>query len=232
MSSIRSILLALLLLLLCGADAVRAAETAPSAKGTRYVYLIRHGMYDRVESVDGRTANGLNALGHEQARLLGERIRSLPVRPRLLVSSGLTRARETGDELALILGLPCERDSLLEECSPPSLADTAATAVDREEAATCTATLEKAWARYMRPATQDDTHDLLVCHGNVIRWFVARALQADSKRWNTMGIGNASLTILAVRPDGSTRLLMYSDVGHLPVDKQTWTGSGPGWHMR
>ena len=34
---------------------------------------------------------------------------------------------------------------------------------------------------------------------------------------------------IAVRADGSTRLLMYSDVGHLPAQKQTWTGQGAGW---
>jgi serine/threonine-protein phosphatase PGAM5 len=186
-------------------------------------------MYDRVDSLDDRVANGMNALGHEQARLLGARLASLPVRPRLLVSSTLTRARETGDDLGVILGMPCGRDSLLEECSPPSLRDSAATAEDRAESAACESTLEAAWTKYVRPSPDADAHDVLVCHGNVIRWFVTRALGADSRRWITMTIGNASLTILAVRPDGSVRLAMYSDVGHIPVGQQTWTGRGPGW---
>ena len=228
MSAWRSTILASLVFFSSVVVAASAATPAPSTQGTRYVYLIRHGMYDRVDS-DDRTANGLNALGREQARILGARLRGLPVRPRLLVSSGLTRARETGDELASMLGLSCERDSTLEECTPPALTDTAPTAAERDEAAACSATLGKAWERYMLPASQGDVHDVLVCHGNVIRWFVARALHADARRWITMGIGNASLTILAVQPDGSTRLLMDSDVGHLPVDKQTWTGNGPGW---
>jgi serine/threonine-protein phosphatase PGAM5 len=186
-------------------------------------------MYDRVDSLDDRTANGLNALGHEQARLLGARLRGLPIRPRLLVSSGLTRARETGDDLGAILGLACARDTLLEECSPPALGDSADTDAERAERVACTAQLEAAWAKYMRPSPEADAHDLLVCHGNVIRWFVTRALGADLKRWITMTIGNASLTILAVRPDGAVRLAMYSDVGHIPVEKQTWLGRGPGW---
>ena len=232
MSAWRSAIFASLVFFSSVVVAASAATPARSTQGTRYVYLIRHGMYDRVDSLDDRTANGLNALGREQARLLGGRLRGLPVRPRLLVSSGLTRARETGDELASMLGLSCERDSMLEECTPPALTDTTSTAAERDEAAACSATLGKAWDRYMLPAPQGDVHDVLVCHGNVIRWFVARALHADSRRWITMGIGNASLTILAVRPDGSTRLLMYSDVGHLPVDKQTWTGNGPGWWMK
>lgn len=215
---------------LVGGVRASAAETAaPPRTGMRYVYMIRHGMYDRVDSLDDRTANGLNALGREQARLLGERLRGLPMRPRLLVSSGLTRARETGDIVGAILGVPCARDSMIEECAPPQPADSAATAAAREEAAACAATLERAWERYMRPSAEGDAHDLLVCHGNVIRWFVTRALHADSKRWITMGIGNASITILAVRPDGSVRLMMFSDVGHLPVDEQTWIGGGSGW---
>jgi serine/threonine-protein phosphatase PGAM5 len=188
-------------------------------------------MYDRVESLDDRTGNGLNPLGHEQARILGGRLRALPVRPRLLVSSTLRRARETGDDLASILGMSCERDSLLEECAPPAFRDSAATEAERQEQAACASNLEAAWARYMRPSPEADAHDLLVCHGNVIRWFVTRAIGADTRRWLSMTIGNASLTILSVRPDGSTRLAMYSDVGHLPVEKQTWTGRGPGWGM-
>jgi hypothetical protein len=105
MSAIQSILLASVVMLSCVADSAASTTPTRSPQGTRYVYLIRHGMYDRIDSLDDRTANGLNALGREQARLLGERLRRLPVRPRLLVSSGLTRARETGDELASILGV-------------------------------------------------------------------------------------------------------------------------------
>jgi len=70
---------------------------------------------------------------------------------------------------------------------------------------------------------------VLVCHGNVIRWFVAKTLAQDTNRWWGMEIGNGSLTVLAVRPDGSVRLAMFSDVGHLPLDVQTWTGRGAGW---
>jgi hypothetical protein len=44
-----------------------------------------------------------------------------------------------------------------------------------------------------------------------------------------MDIGNGSITVIAVRADGSTRLASFSDVGHLPPDQQSWTGSGAGW---
>jgi hypothetical protein len=35
--------------------------------------------------------------------------------------------------------------------------------------------------------------------------------------------------MIAVRPDGSIRLAMFSDVGHIPVEKQSWSGRGGGW---
>jgi len=221
--------MALLLVAATLSGSALAADATPKPEGTRYVYLIRHGDYDRVDSLDDRTANAMNALGHEQARLLGERLLGLPVRPRLLVSSGLTRARGTGDDIGAILGLRCERDSTLEECHPPALRDSAVTGEDRAEQDACAAQLELAWAAYMRPSPDADAHDILVCHGNVIRWFVARAMGADTRRWLSMNIGNASLTILAIRPDGSPRLVMFSDVGHIPVEKQTWLGRGAGW---
>ena len=52
---------------------------------------------------------------------------------------------------------------------------------------------------------------------------------ADTKNWLTLDSGNRSLTIVAVRLDGFTRLVMYSDVGHITREKRTWSGKGCGW---
>ena len=206
-----------------------AAGAAPEPQGIRFVYLIRHGMYDRVDSLDDRVANGLNALGREQARLLGKRLAALPVKPRLLVSSDLTRARETAAEIGAILSMTAAQDTLLAECTPPSSRPGLDETQDPNEMALCQANLEAAWTKYFQASPDRDTHDLLVCHGNVIRWLVNRALANDVRHWTSLDIANGSLTIIAVRPDGTTRLVLYSDVGHLPVAKQTWAGRGAGW---
>ena len=95
--------------------------------------------------------------------------------------------------------------------------------------ADCLSNLQAAWTKYFRASPERDAHDVLVCHGNVIRWFVNRALANDVRHWTSLDIGNASLTIVAVQPDGTTRVVLYSDVGHLPVAKQTWAGRGAGW---
>ena len=186
-------------------------------------------MYDRVDSLDDRTANGLNALGREQARILAKRLAGLPVKPHLLVSSDLTRARETAAEIGAALSMVAGQDTLLAECTPSSSRPGFDKENDAAEMALCQANLVAAWAKYFQPSPESDAHDLLVCHGNVIRWFVNRALGNDVRHWTSLDIANASLTVIAVSPNGSARLVLYSDVGHLPLEKQTWLGRGAGW---
>jgi len=214
-----------------GLSASGSAEAAgaETPQGIRYVYLIRHAMYDSVDSLDERTANGLNALGREQAAMIAARLAALPVRVKRFVSSDYLRAVETAAVIGTAVGRVAEQDSLLAECTAPSSRPGLDQTHDPAELASCQAKMEVAWAKYFIASPKADTHDLLVCHGNVIRWFVNRALGNDVRHWTSLDIGNASLTIVSVRPDGSTRLILFSDVGHIPVAKQTWAGRGAGW---
>jgi serine/threonine-protein phosphatase PGAM5 len=213
------------------APLVVAAEAPKPPAGIHFVYLVRHGMYDRDSTADDVTGNGLNALGHEQASLVATRLAGLPIRPAALVSSTLRRAVETADDMSTILKLTPVRDSLIQECMPTSDRADYMRAEAPQEIARCDSNLAAAWSRYMTPSPEADRHDILVCHGNVIRWFVSRTIGEHTRRWHAMDIANGSLTILAVRSDGTPRLVMFSDVGHLPVTKQTWTGRGAGWSV-
>lgn len=214
---------------MAGTTTAHAADAPPPARGVHFVYLIRHGVYDRDSLADDRVGNMLNALGREQAQLVGARLALLPIKVHALVSSDLARARETALIIGEALGMKSVPDSLIRECTPGSPRPDLMRSYTAESMALCDSTLATAWARYMRPTPEADTHDVLVCHGNVIRWMVSRAVSGDTRRWTDMDIANASITVLAVRPDGSTRLVMFSDVGHLPVAKQTWSGRGGGW---
>jgi broad specificity phosphatase PhoE len=206
-----------------------AQSGATQAKGVRYLYLVRHGIYDRDSTADDVTGNGLNALGRDQAVLAGERLAHLPVPITALVSSHYRRAAETADEIGKLLHLQARRDTMLHECTPWSSRADILKNLTKEEADAAEAQLERAWSAYVRPATGADERWVLVAHGNVIRWFVCKALGVDTKQWGQMDIGNGSITTLAVRPDGTVRLVMFSDVGHLPIAKQTWSGRGAGW---
>lgn len=198
--------------------------------GIHYLYLVRHGIYDRDSTAsDDRVSNGLNALGHEQARLVGERLSKLPVHFDRLISSELLRAAQTADEIGRWLHMTPARDSLLNECTPTSISPRVMAGEKPADVAACDSARVLAWQRYFVPTPERDTYDLLVCHGNVIRWTLVRALHSDTKYWSDQDGSNGALSIIAVLPDGRTRLVMYSDVGHLPVEKQTWSGKGGGW---
>lgn len=203
------------------------AASACAESPVRTLYLIRHGHYDAVRDADNRTSNALNALGREQAVLVAERLAGLPVKFTKVVSSEFTRARETADIIGTRLGLTVERDTALNETLPPGYR------ITMEPYSGAGEQLDAAWSLYSQPATGEHTHELLVCHGNVIRWFACRALGADPSRWTRFEIANVSLTIIQVQADGATRVQIFNEVAHLPLEKQTWSSNGPqGWLTR
>ena len=58
-------------------------------------------------------------------------------------------------------------------------------------------------------------YEIVVCHGNVIRYMTLRALQLPPEAWLRLCTFNCSVTYLVVRPTGSVSLRALGDVGHL-----------------
>jgi serine/threonine-protein phosphatase PGAM5 len=97
--------------------------------------------------------------------------------------------------------------------------------VDTVHRKECVENLEKAFKEYFVPSPDfNDRNDIIVCHGNVIRYFVTKVLNVDPMSWLQMSIGNCSLTIIRIKPDGSMKLVSFNDVGHIPPNMQTETG--------
>lgn len=67
--------------------------------------------------------------------------------------------------------------------------------------------------------TEKDDFEIIVCHGNVIRYFFCRALQLPPEAWLRLSTYNCSLTYLVVRPDGLVSARMMGDIGHLSYDE-------------
>ena len=229
----KNALLSVALLLTCVVPAVaQTPPVAPGRAGTgiHFVYLVRHGIYDLdTTATDDRVANGLNALGHEQAGLIGARLAALPLKFDRLISSQFLRAAQTADDMGKAMKMTPTRDGVLNECTSTNSNARIMAREKPAEIATCDSARTVMWDRYFQPTPDRDTYDVLVCHGNVIRWAEMRALGADVKSWPNLDAGNCSLTIISIRPDVSVRPVMYSDVGHIPVEKQTWSGRGGGW---
>jgi serine/threonine-protein phosphatase PGAM5 len=207
------------LLLLC-AGALQAAE--PAAPVVRTIVLVRHGNYVADPAADERTGPPLSVLGVAQAHLAGARLGALPAAFDHLYVSPMQRARET----AAVIGeeLPGKTFTVvddLRECTPPTRREKIVAAEKPADLAACQAQLDRVFATYFVPATGKSQADLFVCHGNVIRYLITKALHVDSTAWLEMSIGHASLTTIQVRADGSMQLIAAGDVGHLPPTLQS-----------
>jgi serine/threonine-protein phosphatase PGAM5 len=195
-------------------------------KGTRIIYLIRHGDYNQTDEQDEFIGNELTPLGIAQARLLAARLEATPVEFSSLTSSTMTRARQT----AMIINkelpaLELIQDELICECTPPSWRKDVMAGVDTTEKEKCVENLEKAFTKYfISSPDESDRNDLIICHGNVIRYFVTKVLKVDPMSWLQMSITNCSLTIIRIMPDGSMKLDTFSDYGHIPENLRTFTG--------
>ena len=71
-------------------------------------------------------------------------------------------------------------------------------------------------------------YEIVVCHMNVIRFFVLRALQLPPECWLRMGGFNGSITHLRIVTDGRVCLDAFGDAGHLSLAETTF-GSSRGW---
>ena len=203
---------------------IKAQEQSQS--GSRTIYLIRHGEYNSEDKRDPDVGKELVPLGIAQTRLLSARLRSMGIEFNSLTSSTMTRARQT----AMIInedfpGLELKQSKLIRECTPPTWRDDIMADESETDLNVCVENLEKSFKEYFIPSQDEkDRHDLIVCHGNVIRYFVTKVLNVDTMAWLQMTIGNCSLTIIKIKPDGSTKLVSFNDLGHIPTNMQTLTG--------
>jgi serine/threonine-protein phosphatase PGAM5 len=216
-----SILLSLILISNGGCQSSKNVK-----KGTRTIYLIRHGFYNESDNRDEFIGKELTSLGIAQARLVAARLKGMPVKFTSLISSTMTRARQT----AMVINedfpeLKLKQDELICECTPPSWRKDVMAGVDTTERDKCAENLENAFKKYFIPSPDSSgSNDIIVCHGNVIRYFVTKVLKVDPMSWLQMSIANCSLTIVRIKPDRSIKLVSFNDVGHIPLNLQTETG--------
>lgn len=196
------------------------------SKGIRTIYLIRHGDYAPQNDSLPDSENILTPLGIAQACLVSTRLKSMNIIFNSLTSSTMTRAKQT----ALVINkdfpeLKLEQSNLIMECTPPSWRKDVMAGVDTSEKGECVENLEQAFQKYFIPSPDDkNRNDIIVCHGNVIRYFVTKVLRVDTMAWLQMSISNCSLTIIRILPDGTMKLDAFSDYGHIPENMRTFTG--------
>jgi serine/threonine-protein phosphatase PGAM5 len=195
-------------------------NTDSGKKGVRTIYLIRHGQYDQSDERDEFTGRGLVPLGVAQARLLAARLKSMPVEFTSLTSrqTAMVINREFPE-------LELRQSKLICECTPPTWRKDIMSEVSATEKEECVKNIERFFKEFFVPSPDAiDRHDMVVCHGNIIRYFVAKVLQVDTMSWLQMSITNCSVTIIRIKADGTMKLDAFGDYGHIPENMRTYTG--------
>ena len=198
---------------------VTAADApAPSA---RTVILVRHGHYVP-DPKDSSPGPGLSPLGIAQAKLAAARLAGLPGTFDAFRASPMTRAHETAKVIAAELpGVSLEIAPELAECTPSTRRKEVIADDKPEDLAACAAKLDALFEKWFVPARGSERREILVCHGNVIRSLVTRALGVDPEAWLEMSVAHASLTQIRVEADGRFKVISIGDIGHVPPNLQT-----------
>ncbi len=204
----------------------------PSSSRMTYIFLIRHGENEWVESgkLAGRTPEvHLNEKGHQQSAALADRLANQPITA--IYSSPLVRCIETAQPLAQQLGLPVrEEPGLLEvdygewrggelkELSQkpewqlvqmyPSGFRFPGGETLREVQSRVVATLERLRTEHAGEAIA------LFAHGDILRTTLAWYLGAPLDLFQRIVINTASVSLLAFHRFGP-RVLVVNDTGDL-----------------
>ncbi len=202
------------------APLAQAADADRSA--ARTIVLVRHGNYVADDSVDGKIGPHLSSLGVAQAYLVGARLRDSAAGFDHLYVSPMQRARDTA--AAIAPEFPQRRFEVIDdlaECTPPTRSADIMAREKPADLAACKEKLDREFDRFFKPAAGEEQTDLLVCHGNVIRYLTTRALGVDSKAWLEMSVGHASITRIRVEANGKFKVIAVGDVGHIPPNLRT-----------
>lgn len=225
---------------------------------TRHIILIRHGQYDEREKDDSKRL--LTELGRKQADLTGKRLREMmdgadkefgACKIKVVRVSNMARAKETADIIASHLpGVEYAKpDPELNEGRPchnlpgGRVSESTIEKTDEQHAR-----IEAAYRKYFyrslperkngdegsgedKPEEQcKHEFEIVVCHANVIRYFLCRALQLPPEAWLRLCTFNCSLTYLTIRPTGTVSCRMLGDMGHIPYGMTSFsTHTGYNW---
>jgi serine/threonine-protein phosphatase PGAM5 len=220
---------------------------------TRHIILVRHGQYDETEKEDskrlltplGREQAHLTGLRLRQM-LEGASEEFGACNIKVVRVSNLARAKETAAIIASHLpgveyagpdpdineGFPCHTlpggkasDATIQKLddSHPRL-EAAFQKIFYRAAPVNTSSEDK--ENQDKNAKSDvvkHEYEIVVCHANVIRYFLCRALQIPPEAWLRLCTFNCSLTYLAIRPTGTVSCRMLGDMGHIPYGKSTFS---------
>ena len=173
----------------------------------KILFFVRHGQYEP-NGFGGK----LTTLGRKQALRLARRLNEWPITT--IRSSDMARAVETAQIIAEHMGgIRVRKSPVLREMFPTAFRGRVVPLKHRAQGKDNLDTILKRYFRLPRSTR----HEVIVCHGNVIRSLVCRVLNVRLTLWGQMGSANAGITRFTLFSDGHVGLSSYNDVGHLPT---------------
>ncbi len=184
----------------------------------RYLYLIRHGSY--------RSGNGLSELGMQQSSFVREYFRDITVSA--IHCSILQRAVETAEIIRTgFPNLELQATRLLNE-SIPTVPEAMREYVTEsrpdltpEKLAENRERADRAFEKFFQPSPAQDLHEVIVSHGNLIRYLVCRALDVDTDAWRHMRPYHCGISRFAINKSHGCVMISFNEMGHIPRD--LWT---------
>jgi len=221
--------------------APKDGEEEPSAY--RYIVLVRHGQYNTKAKNDSDAT--LTGAGRQQAQVLAQKIVDTYGKPNRVIRSEMMRAIETFDIVMKKLprdtptaviadlkeGRPCQP-------TPPSASGLYKKSVVEADGKRIDEAFDRIF--YRAPVTQkEDSYDVVICHANVIRYFVCKALQVpteaghdrntcrrflkkkttgfpEHEAWLRMSLSHCSTTVIRISPRGTVSLRELGNTHYLP----------------
>ncbi|KAI4840076.1 phosphoglucomutase-2 [Plasmodium brasilianum] len=190
------------------------------------IILVRHGQYERKNRHD-EDSKRLTKQGCKQADITGKKLKDILNNKKISViyHSDLIRAKETAQIISKYFpNATLINDPNLNE-GTPYLPDPIpkSSKFDSNKIMVDSKRINKAYETYFyQPTGDEDEYQLVICHGNVIRYFLCRALQLPLFAWLRFSSYNCGITWLVLDDDGSVILREFGSVAHLPFENVTY----------
>ncbi|XP_037933388.1 serine/threonine-protein phosphatase Pgam5, mitochondrial isoform X2 [Teleopsis dalmanni] len=187
---------------------------------TRHIILVRHGEY--LDTGEKDVTHHLTDRGKKQSKYTGKRLKELDIKWEKIVVSTMTRAQETADVLLKEIDYNpkvIKHCSFIREGAPIPPQPPVGHWRPEKSFYRDGARIEAGFRKYFHrayPSEKGETYTLIVGHGNVIRYFVCRALQFPAEAWLRMNINHGSITWLTINPSGNVSIRYLGDTGFMP----------------
>lgn len=187
----------------------------------RKIIFVRHGQYSL-------HPEKLTKLGRKQAKLTAKAISYL--QPSKIHSSTMPRALETAGIIAQRTKIKVKSHNMFREGLLPGTVEFSSSISKKlnqtkgnlkTKARTAKKTADLAFKTLFSIPKRGQYSEVVVAHGNVIRYWVCKALDISEDKWLNMEVSHCSITTIRISNSGNIVLLGFSDVGHLPLKSRS-----------